>query len=120
MCWELHQRYHLAPLAAVTGSNIQVREWIRHLLEVQQEVGLTHGPAFGDRSGQRLTSRFIESTLVERLQLIKDTQQGIIPHEIDCYEDFGVSRSFRRGATSTARAQGVNPKLILDQSMEEV
>jgi len=31
---------------------------------------------------------------------------------VDCYEDFGRSRSFRRGATSLAQARGVLEKLI--------
>jgi hypothetical protein len=29
-----------------------------------------------------------------------------MPTYIDVYEEFGISRSFRRGATSTAREQG--------------
>jgi hypothetical protein len=49
---------------------------------------------------------------MEALQTIKNSQPGVIPEKVDCYEDFGVSRSFRRGATSTARVRGVNDKQI--------
>lgn len=46
---EAHQRYHLTPMAAITGSGIQVRTWIKRLVQVQHEVGRSHGPAFGDK-----------------------------------------------------------------------
>jgi hypothetical protein len=49
---------------------------------------------------------------MEALQTIKHSQPGIVPEEVDCYEDFGVSRPFRRGATSTSRVRGINDKQI--------
>jgi hypothetical protein len=45
--------------------------------------------------------------LSDRLQNCKDTRPELIAKEVDCYEHFGISRSFRWGATSTARARGV-------------
>ncbi len=71
-----------------------------------------HGPLFGDVKGKILKARVIELGLMDRLQNIKDTQPGIIPSDVDVYEDFGVSRSFRRGATSTARVRGVSDKYV--------
>ncbi len=49
---------------------------------------------------------------MDKLQQIKETENGIIPGDIDCFEHFGISRSFRRGATLTARARGVSKELI--------
>ncbi len=109
---EAHQRYHLTPLAATTNSGIEVRTWIRRLVEVQQAVGRSHGPAFGDRHGNLLDSIFIETIIADRLQAIKETQINVIPQEVDCYEHFGISRSFRRGATSTAKVRGVNKEVV--------
>lgn len=59
-----------------------------------------------------MSSRVIESEIVEKLQSIKVSQPGIIPSDVDCAEDFGISRSFRRGATSIARTRGVNDKQV--------
>jgi hypothetical protein len=105
---EAHHRYHLTPLAVRTDSGLAVRTWIERLVQVQHEVGRSHGPAFGDRYGETLEASFVEGLIADRLQTIKDTRPGLIPHEINCYEHFGISRSFRRGATSTARARGVD------------
>ena len=50
--------------------------------------------------------------LMELLHGIKESQPGLIPSDLDIYEDFGISRSFRRGATSTARTRGVDNKYV--------
>jgi len=99
---EVHHRYHLTPMAARTDSGLHIRSWIGRLVQVHHEAGRNHGPAFGDRYGERLDSGFVEGLIADQLQIIKDTRPGVIPSEINCYEHFGVSRLFRRGATSTA------------------
>jgi len=109
---EQHSRYHLQPLAAVTSSGLQIRVWVERLVAVMDEGGRRQGPAFGDASGQVMSARVLEGALMERLQVVKDKRPGVIPADVDCYEDFGISRSFRRGATSSARARGVSEKLI--------
>lgn len=109
---EQHARYHLQPLAAVTSSGLQVREWLTRLVETKGSMQQFHGPAFGDAAGNVMSARLIEGFLMDRLQSVKERQPGTIPPDIDCYEDFGISRSFRRGSTSTARARGVGEKLI--------
>jgi hypothetical protein len=109
---EAHKRYHLTPMAATTNSEIQIRSWIKRLVVVQHEAGRNHGPAFGDKYGEILESSFIEGTLADRLQIIKDTRPGIIAKEVDCYSHFSISRSFQRGATSMARARGVDREVV--------
>jgi hypothetical protein len=109
---EQHSRYHLAPLAAQTDSGLQVRVWIQRLVQVRERQGQTHGPAFQDGKGNILSSSKMEGSLVEYLQAVKDTQPGVIPPEVDCGEHFGISRSFRRGATSAARARGVDDRQV--------
>jgi len=49
---------------------------------------------------------------MERLIQVQATIHGAIPPEVDIYEQFGISRSFRRGATSVARTRGVNDKTV--------
>jgi len=105
---EVHHRYHLTPMATRTNSGFDIRAWIGRLVQVHQEAGRNHGPAFGDRYGERLDSSFVEGLIADHLQVVKDTRPGVIPSEINCYEHFGVSRSFRCGATSAARARGVD------------
>jgi hypothetical protein len=109
---ETGERYHLTPLAAVTSSGIQVKSWISRLVEIKTARGYARGPLFGDDAGLVIKAKIIELELMERLHGIKESQPGLIPSDLDIYEDFGISRSFRRGATSTARTRGVDNKYV--------
>ena len=109
---EQHTRYHLIPMAVTADSGLRLREWLNRLVQVREDQGKVGGPAFQDRQGAILSSRLVEGQLMDRLQLIKETQAGVIPADVDCFEHFGISRSFRRGATSTARTRGVKDKHV--------
>jgi len=98
---EQHARYHLQPLAATTSLGLQIRVWVSRLVTVMAEGGRRQGPAFGDAQGQIMSSRLLEGVLMERLQVVKDKKPGVIPNDVDCYEDFGISRSFRRSEGSS-------------------
>jgi hypothetical protein len=107
---ETGERYHLTPLAATTSSGIQVKTWLSRLVDLKTARGYVRGPLFGDDKGLVVRAKIIELELMEHLQGIKDSQPGLIPSDVDIYEDFGISRSFRRGATSTVWIRGVDDK----------
>jgi hypothetical protein len=109
---ETGERYHLTPLAAVTSLGIQVKLWVKRLVDSKTSRGYARGPLFGDDHGVVIKAKTIEMELMERLQGIKDAEPGLIPTDLDVYEDFGISRSFCRGATSTARTRGVDDKCV--------
>jgi hypothetical protein len=46
------------------------------------------------------------------LQIIKETRIDLIPDTVNVFEDYGISRSFRRGSNTHAKNQGINPKDI--------
>jgi hypothetical protein len=106
---ELGARYHLTPLAALTASGINVKLWVSHLVALRDHDHHTHGPAFCTVQGQLLQSSDIELDLLDRIQRVQDLHPALIPANILVYESYGISRSFRRGATSEARARGVSP-----------
>jgi hypothetical protein len=109
---EMHQRYHLTPLAATTNSGIQVKAWLECLVGVWKEVGQTHGPAFGDRRGEVLEAGFIEGKIVDMLYELRAKSPTLVPQDVDFGEEFGISRSFRRGATSTARVRKLPEEVV--------
>ena len=109
---EMHNRYHLTPLAATTNSGIQVRLLISRLVDVWWNAGRIHGPAFGTRGCEILEASFIEEKIVDLLFEIRAKSPGILPPDVDFGEEFGGSRSFRRGATSTARVRKVPEDVI--------
>jgi hypothetical protein len=109
---ETNSRYHLIPLSATTHSGLQVKLWIERLLEVRQRDGRLSGPAFCNKLGQLIHPSVYQEEFAERLHLIQGRKPGLIPPDVDILEDFGISRSFRRGSTSTARTRGVDDKSV--------
>jgi hypothetical protein len=105
---ELGDQYHLTPLIAETQSGIKVRVWAERLIEARQSERRTHGLAFGSADGTCKYGWF-EREILERFQVVQQKHPDIIPADVQVLEDYGVSRSFRRGATSEARARGVKP-----------
>jgi len=104
---ELGIAYHLTPLAAKTNSGINVKLWVKRLLAARKEEGRFHGPAFVGSDGNPLKSMDIEAEVLDLLARIQTGFSDLIPSEINVHEEYGISRSFRRGATSEARARGV-------------
>jgi len=109
---ELNSRYHLSPMAKITDSGINILRWVERLVEVREEEGRTQGPAFCNSWGQIADSYTYEAGLIERLCMVQAANPTIIPPDVDIYEQFGISRSFRRGATSVARIRGVDDKVV--------
>ncbi|MFN9983055.1 MAG: hypothetical protein ACK53Y_24225, partial [bacterium] len=68
------------------------------------------GPAFCDRNGRLLTTTDLELDLLDRIQHVQALQPTLIPASVCVHDSYGISRSFRRGATSEARARGVSPE----------
>lgn len=109
---ELHARYHLAPLASTTDSGLKVQVWVERLVAIREKEGRLHGPAFCDKLGRIATAHIYEAGIMERLCAVQAANPGAISPDVDIYEQFGISRSFRRGATSVARTRGVEDKQV--------
>lgn len=109
---EQNSRYHLAPLASITDSGLRVQVWVERLVTVREKEGRVQGPAFCDRLGHIASSHTYEAGIMERLCAVQSANPGAISPDVDIYEQFGISRSFRRGATSVARTRGVDDKQV--------
>jgi hypothetical protein len=109
---EQNSRYHLAPLAATTSSGLRVQTWVERLVNVREKEGRRQGPAFCDDRGGIARAHVYEGWIMERLLRVQATIPGAISTEVDIYEQFGISRSFRRDATSAARTRKVDDRVV--------
>jgi hypothetical protein len=109
---ETGERYHLTPLASETTSGLKVKQWVKRLVYVRERQGKVQGPAFCTATGGVAKTKPYELGLMERLVGVQEAQPRLFPGDVDVYEQFGVSRSFRRGATSAARARGVSDRQV--------
>jgi hypothetical protein len=97
---------------ATTNHGLEPRKWIGRLLECYARMGLRNGALFRDEKGVKLKTTHFEPCLLDRLDCIKNQRPELMAGVEDVYEEYGILRSFRRGATSEAVNQGVPPDVI--------
>jgi hypothetical protein len=102
------ERYHLTPLCSSSKSGLQVELWVRRLVSSHDAFQHFQGPAFRTKSGAPASSSDYELDILDRLHLIQQHSPELIPADVQVYEEYGLSRSFRRGSTSEARSRNVS------------
>jgi hypothetical protein len=109
---EYGERYHLTPLTWETASGLPLGTWVSRLVQLKVSQSLVRGPAFSNRRGQPLDSRWLELEILDRLHAIQGSNPDLIAADMNVHEDYEISRSFKRGATTEARNRGVKPNDI--------
>ena len=105
---EIGERYHLTPLCSTASSGLQVESWVRRLVQCHAQFHRFQGPAFRARSGAPARPPDFELDILDRLHNIQQARPDLISPDVQVYEAYGLSRSFRRGSTSEARSRKVS------------
>ena len=103
------ERWHLVALPEETRSGIRCGMWIDALIRVRAAEGRTRGPAFCDEMGRVEQSRTYDAVFHDMLERVQARRPDLIPLTVNVRNDFGVSRTLRKGSTSVAKIQGVDP-----------
>jgi hypothetical protein len=109
---ETGECYHLMPIVDVTNRGLEPRKWIGRLIDIYHANGIRHGPLFRDSLGQRARAGNFEERFFDRLESVKGRKPHLMISTEDIREEYGVFRSFRRGATSEAVNEGVSGDAI--------
>lgn len=105
---------HFIPVMEVTRSGLNVRVWLERML-------LWYGPArkgyvFTNEKGHRVQCGHYAEQILGTIRDIQNSarpeERGILELDCDVFEEFGMSRSFRRGSDSRALAAGVNEATV--------
>jgi hypothetical protein len=102
------ERYHMLLIASETASGLKIRHWLEQLVLMREGQGRFHGPAFCDEEGEMVSMSDYEETFYDILHEIQDQRPDLIGADVDIEQVYGFYRSFRRGATTRAREQGVS------------
>jgi len=94
-------RCHVMNVSCETKSGINITRWVR--LAMASEGESRNMFLFSDSDGRREKGGVYEDYLFSLLERIQREHPEHIPASIDVREAFGISRSFRRGATSIAQ-----------------
>lgn len=105
---ETGENYHLLCIADVTSHGLEPRKWIGRLVSMYQAKGIRNGPFFRNRRGDKLKATHFEPRFHDRLEQVKLTKPQLMSSVEDVVDEYGVSRSFRRGATSEVVNQGLS------------
>ncbi len=98
-------RCYLFRIATITRTGFNMKRWVERSME--EERGSETMFLFADRNGKKESAVVYQYYLFEKLKSIQSEERGIIPLQIKIEEDYGISRSFRRGS-STAAANAPN------------
>jgi hypothetical protein len=106
------EQQHFLPATAVTGSVMRLINWMELLLEEKRAAGLTSGFMFLNSAGKVAKAADFEEQFITRLEWIQQNSEGIIPASMNLWEEFGVRRPSRRGATTEALSAGIDGATI--------
>jgi hypothetical protein len=111
---EVGERNLVVVLANTTDGGLEVRKWIDRLtaLLLAEEKHLTTGPAICDNNGYLLERWKVNGELHHMLKRVQLHNPNLIPNDVDVDKRFNTYRSFRRGATTRAKEQGVSEPTI--------
>jgi hypothetical protein len=109
---ETGENYHLMCVVDVTSHGLEPRKWIGRLLRIYRDRNVRNGPLFRDERGQHLKAAYFEPKFHDRLEAVKLAKPHLMSSVEDVVEEYGVSRSFRRGATSEVENQGLPPGVV--------
>lgn len=109
---ETGEQYHYIPLAPVTASGIKVHFWMSTLRRWYKAKGIFKGPIFRNAKGKRVREGYWAQVILSRFQAIQLSRRDIIPEDVKVTEEYGMSRSWRRGSNAQALAQGVSEDMI--------
>jgi hypothetical protein len=109
---ETGENYHLLYIVDVTSHGLEPRKWIGQLVSIYQALGIRNGPLFRTKEGDRVKATHFEQRFHDRLEQVKLTKPHLMTSVDDVSEEYGVSRSFIREATSEVVNQRLPPEII--------
>jgi hypothetical protein len=105
---EVSEKYHLMPLVQVTATGLEPGKWILRTVKWYEEGGETRGWIFRNKDGGKARASDYEWDILGELEAIQRESPDTIGLSVNVWEEFGVSRSFRRGSDAHAINQGVS------------
>jgi hypothetical protein len=109
---ETGERWHLLPIVWRTRSGIEVGRWAERMQESLLERGRVHGFIFANNRGKQAKAALFEPAFFEQLNYVRARYPDLFPPNVCIEDDFGISRSGRRGSSTEAANQRVPSEII--------
>jgi hypothetical protein len=109
---EKGEKYHYMVSVTKTKSGLEPAKWIARMMKWYKDRGVLSGPVFRKKNGKRAKAKDYELEIFDRLEQVQKEHPNVLDPSIDITEEFGLSRSFRRGSDSRAIAEEVPVTII--------
>jgi len=110
---EYGEQTYMMHMVNKSKSGLQFRLWMERLAYVlrRESKDNTPGPAFCHVDGSMITSREMNLAFLKYMEQIKFENEALFEGVVEIERNYGVSRSFRRGANTRAKEEGVSEEL---------
>ena len=107
---EISENNHVMPIVMTTKTGLEPGKWIQRMVDWYATDGVTTGWVFRSRRNEheKATASEYEDDILGELENVQKETNNIIGEHVRVYDDFGVSRSFRRGSDAHALNQQVS------------
>ena len=105
---ETSEQNHLMPIVFQTDSGLEPGKWIVRMVQWYAEIGINTGWVFrkGEirQGAQSVKGRQsdVEYDILSEIVNIQKESNGIVGVNVDVFDEYGLSRSFRRGSDTHA------------------
>ena len=89
-----------------TDLGLCIGPWVRRALALKEKRNFDRGFFFVNDKGKRLALKDMEVDILDRIAAIQSKHSELIGVRVDVYDEYGLSRSFRRGSNSEALNRG--------------
>jgi hypothetical protein len=104
---ERSERYHLMPIVLNTATGLEPGKWVQRMVRWYQDQGVEAVWVFRNKENERAKASNYEWDILCELERIQHEEIGVVGENVNVFEEFGVSHSFRRGSDTHAVNQNV-------------
>lgn len=104
---ETGETLHFVVVTAKSDSSLSIGSWMEREIASRERRGLAQGYLFVNSSGGMIRSKDLEVDILDWIALIQKEHPDLIRPGLDVHEEYGLSRSPRRGSNSEAQNRGV-------------
>jgi hypothetical protein len=107
---EVSENHHFMPIVIKTQTGLEPGKWIQRMVTWYDRGGIQRGWVFRNQRNEQEKARAsdYEEAILSEIDNIQRETVGIVGAQVNVFDEYGVSRSFRRGSDAHALNQGVS------------
>lgn len=107
---EISENNHMMPIVCTTRTGLEPGKWVQRMVEWYKLGGIQSGWVFRGKRNEHEKARAsdYEEGILSEIEVIQRETTGIVGEHVNVFDEYGVSRSFRRGSDAHALNQGVS------------